>query len=129
MGGRGWRLTGGHPGAENLAVWEDWEEFAVTSRAIHWVLFVAALGLPVALVVLAALAVLLAALDDSGGAQFFGRLAVALGGIWAIDLVGLILVGAYRSLSGDEDRLADLERILDPDLGPSDEGLDELGDE
>lgn len=115
-------MTGGRSGAENPEVWEDWEEFAVTPRAIHWALFLAALGLPVVLVVLAGLALLLAGLDDDSGARFFLRLAVALGGLWVIDLVGLILVGAYRSLGDDAVRTPDQE------LDSADEELGELGE-
>jgi hypothetical protein len=54
--------------------------------------------LPVAIVVVAAVGWLLAAMDDAAGGAALGRVALALGIAWVIDLVCLVLAQAINSL-------------------------------
>jgi hypothetical protein len=68
-------------------------------RAIVWLL-VAALGLPIAMCVLYALARLLEAMKDEAGASALGYVNLALLALWIIDLVALVVVQAVNSLGG-----------------------------
>ena len=68
-------------------------------RATLWLLM-AALGLPIAMCVLYALARLLEAMKDEAGANALGGVNVALFALWAIDLVVLIVIQAVSSLGG-----------------------------
>jgi ABC-type Mn2+/Zn2+ transport system permease subunit len=68
-------------------------------RAIVWLLVVA-LGLPIAMCVLYALARLLETMKDEGGANALGYMNVALLALWVIDLVALVIVQAVNSLGG-----------------------------
>lgn len=61
-------------------------------------LIVAAVGLPIALCVLYALARMLEAMQDLAGADALGRVSLALFAIWVIDLVALVIVSAINSL-------------------------------
>jgi hypothetical protein len=62
-------------------------------------LIVAAVGLPIALCVLYALARLLEAMKDLDGANALGRVNLALFALWVVNLVTLIIVSAMNSLS------------------------------
>jgi hypothetical protein len=69
-------------------------------------LVTAALVLPVALVVLLAAARLLGAMEDAAAARVLDRVALALGVLWAIGLVCLLLalaIGALGSGPGGDD--------------------------
>jgi ABC-type Mn2+/Zn2+ transport system permease subunit len=68
-------------------------------RAILWLL-VAALGLPIAMCVLYALARLLEAMKDEAGANALGGVNVALFALWVIALVALVIVQAINSMGG-----------------------------
>jgi hypothetical protein len=68
-------------------------------RAIIWLL-VAALGLPIAMCVLYALARLLEAMKDEAGANALGYVNLGLLALWVIDLVALVVVQAIHSLGG-----------------------------
>ncbi len=61
-------------------------------------LIVGALGLPIALCVLYALAKLLEAMQDFAGADVLGRVNLALFALWAINLVALLIVSAINSI-------------------------------
>jgi hypothetical protein len=72
----------------------------IPQRAIAWLL-VGALGLPIALCVLFALARLLETMQDAGGAAVLQRVSLGLFALWVIDLVALLIVGAINSLRVD----------------------------
>jgi hypothetical protein len=78
----------------------------IPQRAIAW-LIVGALGLPIALCLLFALARLLEAMQDFAGADVLGRVNLGLFALWAINLVALLILAAINSLNhpppgGDE---------------------------
>ncbi len=75
------------------------------SRRILLALVTAACVLPVAIVVVVATGWLLGALDDAAGARGSNRVALALGIVWVIDLVCLVVAQAIHT--------------LDPPQGPS----------
>jgi hypothetical protein len=71
------------------------------------VLFLTALLLPIALCIVWGTGRLLAGMNDAAGAVVLDRVALALGVLWALDLVGLLLTMAYSMLQshvepGDE---------------------------
>ena len=68
-------------------------------RAIFWLL-VAALGLPISMCVLYALARLLETMKDEAGANALGYVNLGLLALWIIDLVALVIVQAVNSLGG-----------------------------
>ena len=70
-------------------------------RAIIWLL-VAALGLPIAMCVLYALARLLETMKDDAGANALGYVNLGLLALWVIDLVALVIVQAVNSLGGPQ---------------------------
>ena len=72
----------------------------IPQRAIAWLL-VGALGLPIALCVLFALARLLETMQDAAGAAALQRVSLGLFALWVIDLVALLIVGAINSLRVD----------------------------
>ncbi|MCC7083529.1 MAG: hypothetical protein IT427_00815 [Pirellulales bacterium] len=57
-----------------------------------------AVGLPIVICVLLGLSHLLAAMNDQSGASAIGRLCLAAGAIWTIDLVALLVALAIDSL-------------------------------
>jgi hypothetical protein len=67
-------------------------ETAVSLRHNHLKLLVAALVLPIILVLLLATSRLLAALGDAVAATVLDRIALAAGLIWVANLVGLVIV-------------------------------------
>ncbi|HTQ39507.1 MAG TPA: hypothetical protein VMJ32_10790 [Pirellulales bacterium] len=70
----------------------------IPQRAVAW-LIVGALGLPIAMCLLFALARLLEAMQDQAGADVLGRINLGLFVLWAINLVGLLIAGAINSLN------------------------------
>ncbi len=68
------------------------------SRRILIALVTSAVVLPVAIVVVAAAGRLLGAMQDASGALFLDRIALALGIVWVILLVCLVLVQAINML-------------------------------
>jgi hypothetical protein len=54
--------------------------------------------LPVAIVVIVSVGWLLAAMDDDAGARILNRAALALGILWVVDLVCLLLAQAIHTL-------------------------------
>lgn len=68
------------------------------ARRVLVALVTAACTLPVAIVVVAAVGRLLGAMDDAGGAHALDRVALALGIVWVIDLVCLVLAVAITAL-------------------------------
>ena len=70
----------------------------MNSGRLLTILLAGGLVLPVVLAVLVGLARLLAAMDDPHGADVAGRLALACGTLWAIDLICLVLVVALDAL-------------------------------
>jgi len=68
-------------------------------RATLWLL-VTALGLPIAMCVLYALARLLEAMKDEAGANALGYVNLALLALWILGLVALVIVQAVNSLGG-----------------------------
>ena len=77
-------------------------------RILTWLLGLA-LFLPIAIVLIAGLARLLAALGDADGARLLDRTALAAGVLWALGLIGLPIVLTLESLAAvpprDEDEL------------------------
>ncbi len=67
-------------------------------RLLLWLL-AGALFLPIAIVLIAGLARLLAALDDADGARLLDRAALAAGVLWALTLIGLPIALAIQSLT------------------------------
>ena len=65
-------------------------------------LIVGALGLPMVLCVLYALARLLEGMQDHVGAAILDRMGLVLFALWAIDLVALVIVSAINSLGGPD---------------------------
>lgn len=61
-----------------------------------------AAGLPVVVCILVAVARLLAGLGDTIGATVIDRLALAIGIVWAIDLVFLVISQGFEALNRDE---------------------------
>lgn len=70
----------------------------IPKRAIFW-LIVGALGLPIAISVLAALALLLHAMHDGAGGACVGRIGIGLFVLWILNLVGLVVIQAISSLA------------------------------
>jgi hypothetical protein len=68
----------------------------ISQRLLVW-LIVAALGLPIVLCVLLGLAKLLDAMQDADGAVGVGRFALAIGVLWVIDLVALVILQAVQA--------------------------------
>ena len=66
-------------------------------------LLAAAVVLPIAVCVLVALGRLLAAMDDAGGAAVLDWIALAIGAVWVLDLVCLVLAQAVNSLAEQDD--------------------------
>ncbi len=62
-------------------------------------LIVGAVGLPMAMCVLYALAKLLEAMQDFTGADVLARVNLALFALWAINLVALLIASAINSLN------------------------------
>ena len=61
-------------------------------------LIVGAVALPIVLCVLYALGRLLEAMQDHVGAAILDRIGLVLFALWAIDLVGLVVISAINSL-------------------------------
>lgn len=84
-------------------------------RRAHLRLLVAALALPIALVLLLAAGRLLAALGDEAAATVLDRVALGGGLIWTFDLVALVIVqGLLAAEAGapspqDDDALSEFE--------------------
>ncbi len=66
-------------------------------------LLIGALGLPIVLCVLMAAARLLEGMQDAPGAAALGRISLACYILWAIDLVGLVIIQAVHALAGNRD--------------------------
>jgi len=66
-------------------------------------LLAAAVALPIAVCVLVALGRLLAAMGDVGGAAVLDWIALAIGAVWVLDLVCLVLAQAVNSLADQDD--------------------------
>jgi hypothetical protein len=71
-------------------------------RNLVTLLLIAAVVLPIVVCVLVAVGAMLAAMNDAMGGAVLGRIALAAGLIWGIDLIALLLVLAVNSLSGDD---------------------------
>ena len=74
------------------------------SRRILLTLLAAGCVLPVAIVVVAAVGWLLGAMHDETGAAALGRVALALGIVWLVDLVCLVLAQALNVLGPPDER-------------------------
>jgi uncharacterized membrane protein len=78
----------------------------ISPRTIVWLL-IGALGLPIVLCVLLGLARLLEAMQDQSGAVVVGRFALAVGVLWVVDLIALLILqtihGLPRASSKDEE--------------------------
>ena len=70
----------------------------ILQRATFW-LIVAALGLPLAMCVIYALARLLEAMQDLSGADGLGRVNLGLFALWVVNLVALVIVSAINGLT------------------------------
>ena len=70
----------------------------ISQRAVAK-LVIAALGLPVAMCVLFALGRLLEIMQDQTGADVLTRVNQGLFALWAINLIGLLIVTAINSLN------------------------------
>jgi hypothetical protein len=66
-----------------------------------------ALFLPIAIVLLLAVALLLGAMQDEAGQFALNRIALGLGVFWALDLIGLLIVVALESLVDDDNEPRD----------------------
>jgi len=62
-------------------------------------LFVGLLLMPIAIVLVVALAALLSAMQDAAGAYFLNRVALGLGIVWVLGLVALLLALAANTLA------------------------------
>jgi hypothetical protein len=80
----------------------------ISQRAVFG-LIVGALGLPVVLCVLYALAKLLEAMQDFAGADVLGRVNLGLFALWAINLVALLIVSAINSIKQEPPAPRDLD--------------------
>jgi hypothetical protein len=67
-------------------------------------LIVGALGLPIVLCVLYALARLLEGMQDHVGAAILDRMGLVLFALWGIDLVALVIISAINSIGGPPNR-------------------------
>ena len=67
------------------------------ARSLVVLLIAGALFLPIAICVVAGVGVLLNGLGDPAGAHFLARTALAVGILWMIDLISLIVVLAINS--------------------------------
>lgn len=76
----------------------------VIPRLAVSILLIVAIVLPMAICVFVGVAALLAAMEDAAAATVLGRLALAGGLAWVIDLVGLVVVLAIKALGDDEQR-------------------------
>ena len=63
-------------------------------------LLVGALGLPILTCVVIAVAKLLDGMNDAAGALALERIGLGLFILWAVDLIGLVIVQAIQSSSG-----------------------------
>jgi hypothetical protein len=63
-------------------------------------LLIGALGLPILLCVVFAVARLLEGMKDEAGATALGRVGLGLFILWVADLIGLVVVQAIQSLGG-----------------------------
>jgi hypothetical protein len=63
-------------------------------------LLIGALGLPILLCVLFAVSKLLEGMNDVAGATALERVALGLFILWAVDLIGLVIVQAVQSAGG-----------------------------
>jgi hypothetical protein len=70
---------------------------------------IGALGLPIVLCVLMAAARLLEGMQDAPGAAALARISLACYILWAIDLIGLIIVQAMHALAGSDRKDDELE--------------------
>jgi uncharacterized membrane protein YhaH (DUF805 family) len=70
----------------------------VISRRALTILVTAACVLPIAIAILLAVARLLGAMEDTAAAAVLDRVALAVGIVWAIDLVCLLLAQGINSL-------------------------------
>ena len=73
-------------------------ETHVTSRKVLTILVTAACVFPVAIAILMAVARLLGAMQDEAAATVLDRVALAIGILWAIDLVCLLVTQGINSL-------------------------------
>lgn len=70
----------------------------MTSRKVLTILVTAACVFPVAIAILMAVARLLGAMQDEAAATVLDRVALAIGILWAIDLVCLLVAQGINSL-------------------------------
>ncbi len=68
-------------------------------RTAVLILLIAAVVLPIIVTILSGTASLFASLGDASAAAFLGRAALAVGLVWTIELVCLLLVLAWNSLA------------------------------
>ena len=73
-------------------------------RIVVSILLIVAIVLPIAICVVVGVAALLSAMDDAAGATVLGRLALAGGVLWAINLICLVLIQAVNTLGDEEER-------------------------
>jgi len=71
----------------------------VISRRVLIVLLFAALLLPVAICVVLGVGHLLSTMDDKAAGTVLGHVALALGVLWIVDLILLLLLHALHTLS------------------------------
>ena len=74
--------------------------FSVPFQRLVIGLLVGALGLPILLCVVFAVARLLDGMKDEAGATALGRIGLGLFILWVADLIGLVVVQAIQSLGG-----------------------------
>jgi len=92
----------------------------ISKPLLAWLL-VGLVLLPIAIVLVIALAGLLSAMQDAAGASFLNRVALGLGTVWALGLIAMLLALAANSL-------ADGSRADGP-LGERSLGEEALGDD
>jgi hypothetical protein len=76
----------------------------VISRRVLLTLLLCSTVLPMAIVVVVAVARLLAAMQDAAGAAVLDRVALALGILWAVNLISLLIALALVQLMPPDDR-------------------------
>jgi hypothetical protein len=82
----------------------------IPQRVLVWLL-ASALGLPIVMCLLYALARLLEAMKDQAGADCLGRVALGLFALWLTSLVGLVVVQAINTLGNSPRAPEDEESI------------------
>ena len=78
--------------------------FDVISKRVLTILVTAALVLPVAIAMILGVGRLLGAMQDAAGATVLDRVALAIGILWAVDLVCLLVAQGVNALGPPDEK-------------------------